>query len=153
MFLFSGTIDYFNSASKFNELFSSLSSSTYVSSGSVDSWFQSYMDYLSTTSTASVTSQLDASKVIGFNISTPVLTIIFQIFTDRPIDPVGLYTNTFFFEKMLHEENSRLKFIKGDNCVFGSYCELNTASARSLGLSFISKHNFSDKLMSSKHLF
>ncbi|KAJ8305665.1 hypothetical protein KUTeg_016210 [Tegillarca granosa] len=55
-------IDYFNSGPKLNQLNSRLTSSSHVSSGSVNSWFQSFTNYLSTATNVSVTSHLDANK-------------------------------------------------------------------------------------------
>ncbi|OWF43557.1 Niemann-Pick C1 protein [Mizuhopecten yessoensis] len=55
-------IDYFSSKTQFDSLYTQLTGSSYISTGSTDSWFKSFTDWLSTTSTASVTSRLDGSK-------------------------------------------------------------------------------------------
>ncbi|XP_060085113.1 NPC intracellular cholesterol transporter 1-like, partial [Ylistrum balloti] len=55
-------IDYFSSKTQFDSLYTQLTGSSDISSGTTDSWFKSFTDWLSSTSTASVTSRLDANK-------------------------------------------------------------------------------------------
>ncbi|XP_069127848.1 patched domain-containing protein 3-like isoform X2 [Argopecten irradians] len=56
------SIDYYGSQTQFDSVYTQLTASSYISSGSTDSWFKSFTDWLSTTSTASVTSRLDGNK-------------------------------------------------------------------------------------------
>ncbi|KAJ8306408.1 hypothetical protein KUTeg_016953 [Tegillarca granosa] len=56
--VYCGNMDYFNSKQKFEELYTKLCESEYISNGSVDSWFKSFTDWLSRTSSTSVAAQL-----------------------------------------------------------------------------------------------
>jgi hypothetical protein len=58
-YIFSENIDYYNKKTEMDSLYSQLSNSQYVVNGTVDSWFKSYTDWLSTTSDAAVIAQID----------------------------------------------------------------------------------------------
>ncbi|VDI58158.1 Hypothetical predicted protein [Mytilus galloprovincialis] len=54
-------IDYFGKKTEMESLYTQLTASNYVVNGTVDSWFNSYTDWLSTTSDASVIAQIDGT--------------------------------------------------------------------------------------------
>ncbi|XP_033736833.1 protein patched homolog 1-like [Pecten maximus] len=56
------SIDYYSKQTQFDSLYNQMTGSKFISSGSTDSWFKSFTDWLSSTSTASVTSRLDSNK-------------------------------------------------------------------------------------------
>lgn len=57
----SENIDYFGKKTEMESLYTQLTASNYVVNGTVDSWFNSYTDWLSTTSDASVIAQIDGN--------------------------------------------------------------------------------------------
>ena len=64
-FCFSENIDYFNSKTRFEDLYTQLSANQYIATGTVDSWFKSYTDWLAT-SPAAAAGKTTGTKDLGF---------------------------------------------------------------------------------------
>ena len=57
-FTLSENVDYYNSKTKFDNLYTSLTSSQYIKSGTTDSWFRSYTAWLTSGAPGTITAQL-----------------------------------------------------------------------------------------------
>ena len=64
-FCFSENIEYFTSKTRFESLYTELSANQYIASGTVDSWFKSYTDWLAT-SPAAASGKTTGTKDLGF---------------------------------------------------------------------------------------
>ncbi|XP_071143132.1 patched domain-containing protein 3-like isoform X1 [Mytilus edulis] len=73
-------IDYFGKKTEMESLYTQLTASNYVVNGTVDSWFKSYTDWLSTTSDASVIAQIDATTKYPLD-STKFYDLLYQFVT------------------------------------------------------------------------
>ncbi|KAL8581653.1 hypothetical protein ACOMHN_049209 [Nucella lapillus] len=58
---FSGNIDYFNSRSQFDSVYSRFTSSSFIYNGTTDSWFQSLTEWLGSTADTSVLAVINSS--------------------------------------------------------------------------------------------
>ena len=64
-FCFSENIDYYNSKTSFDSLYTQLSANQYIATGTVDSWFKSYTEWLAT-SPAAAAGKTTGTKDLGF---------------------------------------------------------------------------------------